>query len=512
MQLLAISSTPNVQNIADVVRNVCNATLSLLFTIALFIWGLLVNRKQAWRTDGGTAVFGCAALSLAVVSTALNFLYIHKAEEFVWLPGLMWAVVLWQSFLGWWWWVGAGSGGTFGNSGEDEGDRVEEKIRKQQKREARRKEAKEKRKANKMRAQKVLMDVARFIPGSSSSSTSAGAIGHSTSTQSRDPSSVSAMHARARASSGPDVPDHAATPTSNDEPNTITPITTNMSASTGPTLTRTTTINTIRSNTSMSSTSTVTSTSLVTSTSYTTDRLPQFLPTIVHRWYAYLRHTHNAAARVQAAERVERIRELGREREREIADVARQESVQGERVVVEGVGWGWEGFGWRRRRKNRSMSGPRRGREVERDLDRDVHGVNEMYAMGYTSRSASRRGSPEREKDSDVEVEEDEDDMYVSEVENDHELHQSRQGQREGEEEEENSRMTQSTTQPQNQYISSLPLHNPYFDSSAAASSSNEQPTQTAPMPAPVAMERPRSVWWWGPLWRWRLQDSTVYK
>ncbi|KDR75626.1 hypothetical protein GALMADRAFT_23628, partial [Galerina marginata CBS 339.88] len=100
MQLLPISGSTFVYSIATAVRNVCNATLSLLFTLALFIWGLLVNRKQAWRTDGGTAVFGAAALSLAVVSTALNFLYVHKAEEFVWLPGLMWAVVLWQSFLG----------------------------------------------------------------------------------------------------------------------------------------------------------------------------------------------------------------------------------------------------------------------------------------------------------------------------------------------------------------------------------------------------------------------------
>ncbi|KAJ3485606.1 hypothetical protein NLJ89_g11887 [Agrocybe chaxingu] len=83
MQLLPISGSTAANNIASAVRNVCNAALSLLFTVALFIWGLLVNRKQAWRTDGGTAVFGCAALSLAVVSTALNFLYVHKEEEFV---------------------------------------------------------------------------------------------------------------------------------------------------------------------------------------------------------------------------------------------------------------------------------------------------------------------------------------------------------------------------------------------------------------------------------------------
>ena len=38
--------------------------------------------------------------------------------KFVWLPGLMWAVVLWQSFLGWWRWVRAGSGSGFATEDE----------------------------------------------------------------------------------------------------------------------------------------------------------------------------------------------------------------------------------------------------------------------------------------------------------------------------------------------------------------------------------------------------------
>ncbi|KAJ7772081.1 hypothetical protein DFH07DRAFT_734194 [Mycena maculata] len=109
MQLIPISGSERVNSVTAAARNVCNATLSLLFTLALFIWGLLVKRKDAWRTDGGTAAFGCGALTLALVSTALNFLYVPREEEYMWLPGLMWAVVLWQSFLGWWWWVGAGS-------------------------------------------------------------------------------------------------------------------------------------------------------------------------------------------------------------------------------------------------------------------------------------------------------------------------------------------------------------------------------------------------------------------
>lgn len=130
MQLMPIqSSNTELILVANYIRNVCNATLSLLFTASLFIWGLLVNRSQAWRTDGGTAVFGACALSLAIVSTALNFLYVPKNQEYVWLPGLIWAVILWQSFLGWWWWVGAGSGQTIDVK---RGEKLEAKRRKRQ--------------------------------------------------------------------------------------------------------------------------------------------------------------------------------------------------------------------------------------------------------------------------------------------------------------------------------------------------------------------------------------------
>lgn len=128
MEMVRINQTQKVVDMADVIRNTCNATLSLLFTTALFIWGFLVNRKQAWRTDGGTAAFGGGALTLALISTGLNFLYIPTHDQYVWLPGLMWAVVLWQSFLGWWWWVGGGMG-----VGE-----VEELLRREEKRERKR--------------------------------------------------------------------------------------------------------------------------------------------------------------------------------------------------------------------------------------------------------------------------------------------------------------------------------------------------------------------------------------
>lgn len=110
MQLLRVSARHKLYETVVAVQNICNATLSLLFTASLFIWGLLVNRRNAWRTDGGTAAFGVGALMLAPMSTAVAFLYVPTKEQYTWMPQLMWAIILWQSFLGWWWWVGAGMG------------------------------------------------------------------------------------------------------------------------------------------------------------------------------------------------------------------------------------------------------------------------------------------------------------------------------------------------------------------------------------------------------------------
>ncbi|KAI0057788.1 hypothetical protein BV25DRAFT_1830702 [Artomyces pyxidatus] len=141
MQLIPIQSNDNVESIADAVRNICAAALSVLFTLALLIWGTLVNRKQAWRTDGGTAAFGVGALLLAFVSTALTFAYIPTKDQYDWVPPLTGAIMLWQSFLGWWWWVGAGMG-----VGEVEEllRREEKRTRKRQMRDKRRREQKEK--------------------------------------------------------------------------------------------------------------------------------------------------------------------------------------------------------------------------------------------------------------------------------------------------------------------------------------------------------------------------------
>ncbi|KAH9834118.1 uncharacterized protein C8Q71DRAFT_797926 [Rhodofomes roseus] len=110
MQLLRVIARSKLLESVAAVQNICNATLSLLFTAALFIWGFLVNRQNAWRMDGGTAAFGVGALTLAPMSTAIAFVYVPTKEQYTWMPQLMWAIILWQSFLGWWWWVGAGMG------------------------------------------------------------------------------------------------------------------------------------------------------------------------------------------------------------------------------------------------------------------------------------------------------------------------------------------------------------------------------------------------------------------
>ncbi|KAF8548385.1 hypothetical protein OG21DRAFT_1516353 [Imleria badia] len=102
MQILPLIWGTSVAAIAEDTRNVCNVALSVLFTSFLIIWGFFVNRRQAWRTDGGTAAFSAGAILLAFISTSLNFLYIPKQDQYSWMPKLI--------FLGWWWWVGAGMG------------------------------------------------------------------------------------------------------------------------------------------------------------------------------------------------------------------------------------------------------------------------------------------------------------------------------------------------------------------------------------------------------------------
>ncbi|PCH35804.1 hypothetical protein WOLCODRAFT_133986 [Wolfiporia cocos MD-104 SS10] len=145
MQLLRLHKDRNVISAISAVQNICNATLSLLFTASLFLWGLLVNRKNAWRMDGGTAAFGLGALTLAPTSSAIALLYVPTKDQYTWMPSLMWAVILWQSFLGWWWWVGAGMG-----VGE-----VDELLRREEKRRVKRSIRSERRRMQRERAESL---------------------------------------------------------------------------------------------------------------------------------------------------------------------------------------------------------------------------------------------------------------------------------------------------------------------------------------------------------------------
>lgn len=96
-----------VVDLGDAIRNTANSSLTLLYTLALFVWGFALNRSRAWRTEGGTSTFGTMALVLGILGTAVNFVEI-KEDRMRWLPGVVTCVLLWQSWVGFWWWVGAG--------------------------------------------------------------------------------------------------------------------------------------------------------------------------------------------------------------------------------------------------------------------------------------------------------------------------------------------------------------------------------------------------------------------
>jgi len=416
MQLLLISSSNSVSATATAVRNVCNATLSLLFTISLFIWGVLVNREQAWRTDGGTAVFGCAALSLALVSTALNFLYIHKEEEFVWLPGLMWAVVLWQSFLGWWWWVGAGSG--IGFATEDESRA--EKLRREAKRASRKREAREKKKDKKIKAQKVWQGVAAvFAPNTTQPFDPS-----QSQLRSRIPFIAPHISSVMQASSPSKQPHNAPVSTMVPDVQSDTPV---------------------ASDPHSPSSSTSTSESGVSQSSFTSAlSSPRALPGIVYRWYLSLRHAHVTAARQQAAERVQRIQELDR-------NIDQQNP----------WGWGWGGLGRRSQPISSVEANEKVGTKSESEDEEDPRTVED-----WRTRRFEHGGKEDTlAEDGELEGEGDERIRKHQHSRKDHDCQDAGPNQ----------------TQP------------------------------NVPLPPPVAQARPSSVWWWGLLWRWRLQDSTVY-
>lgn len=135
MQLLPIHSDERTDAFADIALNVCNTTFS--FFTAAFFWGLLFNRRRAWRIDGGTAIFGASASALALLFTTLTFVYIPGKDQYGWLPGLMLTAVLWQSSFGWWRWI---AGGMAAIEHVEHMWCEEKRRRKRQKRRARREE------------------------------------------------------------------------------------------------------------------------------------------------------------------------------------------------------------------------------------------------------------------------------------------------------------------------------------------------------------------------------------
>jgi hypothetical protein len=124
MEFVPINNENKSSQVADIINNVSDATLALIFMAALFLWGLVAHRKQAWRSDGGTAAFGIGSCLLAFLSTAAEFVYIPKRDQYSWMPSLVLAIMCWQNFLGWWWWVGAAGAGL----------PAEELVKKQEKR------------------------------------------------------------------------------------------------------------------------------------------------------------------------------------------------------------------------------------------------------------------------------------------------------------------------------------------------------------------------------------------
>jgi hypothetical protein len=137
MEFVPISNNKHAIDIADVINNVSDATLSLIFMGALSLWGLLVNKKRAWRFDGGTAAFGIGACLLAFISTVVEFVYIPRRDQYAWMPSLVLATLCWQNFLGLWWWVGAAGAGM---PAEELVKKLEKRRRKEERRANRRQE------------------------------------------------------------------------------------------------------------------------------------------------------------------------------------------------------------------------------------------------------------------------------------------------------------------------------------------------------------------------------------
>jgi hypothetical protein len=105
---LSLHPDPHIQDLGDAIRAVCNSSLTLLYTTALLIWGLFINRSRAWRWEGSTASFGGLAIFFGLMGSILNYVEI-KEDRLMWLQNSVWCILLWQSWLSFWWWVSAGA-------------------------------------------------------------------------------------------------------------------------------------------------------------------------------------------------------------------------------------------------------------------------------------------------------------------------------------------------------------------------------------------------------------------
>ncbi|KAI5891905.1 uncharacterized protein SCHCODRAFT_02667474 [Schizophyllum commune H4-8] len=78
MQLIPISQNTKAIDTASAIRNACNTTLS----------------SSSPHPFSSGAFLSTADKLSARKATGLNTLYVHREEEYVWLPGLIWAVIL----------------------------------------------------------------------------------------------------------------------------------------------------------------------------------------------------------------------------------------------------------------------------------------------------------------------------------------------------------------------------------------------------------------------------------
>ncbi|KAH9855918.1 hypothetical protein C2E23DRAFT_750934 [Lenzites betulinus] len=409
MHVLRIHDNENLVKIASAVQNICNATLSLLFTASLVLWGCFVNRRDAWRTDGGTAAFGVGALTLALVSTALTFLYIPSRDQYPWMPGLMWAVILWQSFLGWWWWVGAGMG-----VGE-----VQELLRREEKRQEKRRAKIARRQVRRERAQTLWKGMT-------------GALGYHA--HARDP-------AAARAHLHEDSSD-SADAGADGRPAEVD-------------------VRRVASNETDAS-----ARSGGTTTAGGSGRVSHFLHQYtagraLYGWYAGLRHAHQAAAREQVAERVERMNQAYGAEAGEVAGAG----------TVGVFGWGLGSF-WIRKQQRR-----------QREEQEEARAAYKMEVLGGGGGRGGRgrgrgRGAPSDDDASECATVCGEDGGGAGEQ-----------------------------------------VYPPGGGVEGSGDIRTRRPARRAVSdahpPSRVLEEdahRPSSMWWWGPLQRWRLQDSTDYR